>query len=128
MADIVNIYNRHAYQHYRKKVWKSNIRNSRNLKITVLLLHLVCMKYIARLLDSLNNNYGNFFRFDQTKRHSLHKVMGFQNVITYFIFFFLICYYERTNRTKFEKIHICQVYLIKLHSILSQIIFISISS
>ena len=35
MADIVNIHNRHVYQHNRKKMRKSNIRNSRNLKIAV---------------------------------------------------------------------------------------------
>ena len=32
MADIVNIYNRHVDQHNRKKMWRSNIRNSRNGK------------------------------------------------------------------------------------------------
>ena len=36
MADIVNIYERQAYQHNRKSIRKSNIRNSRNLKITVI--------------------------------------------------------------------------------------------
>ena len=37
MADIVNIYNRHVYQHNRKrKMRKSKICNLRNLKITVI--------------------------------------------------------------------------------------------
>ena len=41
MADTVNIYNRHVYQ---QKMQKSNIRNSRNLKITVIFWsHLVFM-------------------------------------------------------------------------------------
>ena len=37
MADIVHIYNRNVYQHNRKKkMRKSHIRNSQNLKITVI--------------------------------------------------------------------------------------------
>ena len=45
------------------------------------------MKNITRLLDSSSENYINFFLFYQTKYKSLHKIMHFQNVITYFIFF-----------------------------------------
>ena len=36
MADIVNIYNRHVYQHNRKKNAKIEHRNPRHLKITVI--------------------------------------------------------------------------------------------
>ena len=43
MADIVNICSKHVYQHD-NKMRKSNIRNSRNLKITVIFWsHLVCI-------------------------------------------------------------------------------------
>ena len=44
-------------------------------------------KNVTRLLDSLNNKYGTFVRVDQTKCQSLHKIVDFQNVITYFIYF-----------------------------------------
>ena len=43
MADIVSIYNRHVYQYNRKKIGKSNIRNSGNLNIkNIFWSHLVC--------------------------------------------------------------------------------------
>ena len=58
-----------------------NILNIFQLKVHLKKLY---MKNTSRLLDSLNNNYGNFC---QTKWQFLNKIMHFQNVIIYFIFF-----------------------------------------
>ena len=49
----------------------------------------VYTRNITQLLDSLNYNYGNFFRFDQMKCQCFHKIMHFKSITTYFIFFLI---------------------------------------
>ena len=44
-----------------------------------------------------------FIRFYQTMCQSLHKLMHFQNVITYFIVLIKVCHCEWTNLKKYEK-------------------------
>ena len=58
MADNVNIYNRHVYQHNRKQMPKSNILNYWNLKIMVAFLsHLVHdINLISKTLENITNN------------------------------------------------------------------------